>query len=43
MNVTFNQADELDAVLRTAAGSAGLRDASVFAPEVRTADPKHGD
>ena len=43
MNVTFNQADELDAVLRTAAGSAGLPDASVFAPEVRTADPKHGD
>jgi arginyl-tRNA synthetase len=43
MNVTFNQADELDAVLKTAAASAGLPDASAFAPEVRTADPKHGD
>lgn len=42
MHVAFNLAAELDAVLKTAATVAGL-DAAAFAPEVRTADPKHGD
>lgn len=43
MNVTFNLADELDAVLKSAALTAGLPDAPSFTPEVRTSDPKHGD
>jgi arginyl-tRNA synthetase len=42
MRVSFNLAAELDTVLKTAAGVAGL-DAAAFAPEVRIADPKHGD
>ena len=43
MHVAFNLAADLDTVLRTAAATAGLADADAFAPEVRTADPKHGD
>ena len=42
MHVTFNLAAELDRVLKTAAATAGL-DAAAFSPEVRVADPKHGD
>jgi len=42
MPVPFNLADALDAALKTAATSAGL-EAAAFAPEVRTADPRHGD
>jgi arginyl-tRNA synthetase len=42
MHVSFNLAATFDAVLKTAATSAGF-DASDFSPEVRTADPKHGD
>jgi arginyl-tRNA synthetase len=43
MPVSFNLATELDAVLKAAAHAAGLADADAFAPEVRVADPKHGD
>ncbi len=43
MHVSFNLAADLDQALRTAATTAGLADASAFTPEVRTADPKHGD
>jgi arginyl-tRNA synthetase len=43
MHVTFNLADELDALLKSSALAASLPDAAAFAPEVRTADPKHGD
>lgn len=42
MHVTFNLAAELDAALKAAAGKAGL-EADAFAPEVRPADPRHGD
>jgi arginyl-tRNA synthetase len=42
MHVTFNLAAELDAALKAAAGAAGL-EADAFAPEVRPADPRHGD
>ena len=42
MHVSFNLASSFDAALKTAAGAAGL-DATDFTPEVRTADPKHGD
>ena len=42
MPVPFNLADALDAALKAAATSAGL-DAVEFAPEVRTADARHGD
>ncbi len=42
MNVTFNLAAELDAVLKAAAQNAGL-EADAFSPDVRTADPRHGD
>lgn len=42
MHVSFNLAAEFDAVLKAAAGAAGL-DGAAFAPEVRVADPKHGD
>jgi arginyl-tRNA synthetase len=41
MHVSFDIAADLDARLRGAAARAGL-DAE-FAPEVRTADPRHGD
>jgi len=43
MHVSFNLASDLDAALMAAAVAAGLPDASAFAPEVRTADPRHGD
>jgi hypothetical protein len=43
MHVSFNLAADLDTALKSAATAAGLADASAFAPEVRTADPKHGD
>lgn len=42
MDVSFNFAADLDAALRRAAASAGL-DAARFNPDVRAADPKHGD
>jgi len=42
-NPRFNLADELDAALRKAATAAALEDANEFAPEVRPADPRHGD
>jgi arginyl-tRNA synthetase len=43
MSVPFNFAFELDAALRAAAVAAGLPDADSFAPEVRVAEPRHGD
>jgi arginyl-tRNA synthetase len=43
MSVSFNLADDLDAALKSAATTAGLEDAAAFTPEVRTADPRHGD
>jgi arginyl-tRNA synthetase len=43
MSVSFNLADDLDAALKSAATMAGLEDAAAFTPEVRTADPRHGD
>jgi arginyl-tRNA synthetase len=42
MPVPFNLADALDAVLKSAAATAGL-EAAAFAPEVRIADARHGD
>jgi len=42
MHVAFNLATGLDAALKSAASAAGL-EADGFAPEVRTADPRHGD
>lgn len=42
MQVSFNLAGELDHAFKRAASAAGL-DAAAFSPEVRTADPKHGD
>ena len=43
MHVPFDPAAGLDEVLRSAAVAAGLPDADGFRPEVRTADPRHGD
>jgi arginyl-tRNA synthetase len=43
MHVAFHLAVDLDAALKTAAAQAGLADAAAFSPEVRSADPKHGD
>jgi arginyl-tRNA synthetase len=43
MSVPFNFVFELDAALRAAARAAGLPDADAFAPEVRVAEPRHGD
>jgi arginyl-tRNA synthetase len=43
MPVSFNLVADLDTVLKSAATAAGLDDAASFAPEVRTADPRHGD
>ena len=43
MHVAFHLAVDLDTALQTAATTAGLADAAAFTPEVRTADPKHGD
>ncbi len=42
MHVSFNLASDLDAALKAAAGAAGLED-TAFVPEVKTADPRHGD
>ena len=42
MHVSFNLATDLEAALKSAAASAGL-EAAAFVPEVRTADPRHGD
>ena len=43
MHVSFNLAADLDPALKSAALAAGLPDAAAFTPEIRTADPKHGD
>ncbi|WP_414663311.1 arginine--tRNA ligase [Horticoccus sp. 23ND18S-11] len=43
MHVSFNLAADLDQALKAAATAAGLADADAFAPEVRTADPRHAD
>ncbi|MSU65480.1 MAG: arginine--tRNA ligase [Opitutus sp.] len=43
MHVSFNLALEFDSALRSAATVAGLADADALAPEVRVADPRHGD
>jgi arginyl-tRNA synthetase len=43
MRVSFNLVADLDAALKSAAGTAGLPDAAAFVPEVRTADARHGD
>ena len=43
MHVAFHLAVDLDTALQTAATTAGLADAAAFTPEVRSADPKHGD
>jgi arginyl-tRNA synthetase len=43
MPVSFNLADDLDVAVKAAATTAGLDDAAAFNPEVRTADPRHGD
>jgi arginyl-tRNA synthetase len=43
MHVPFNLAADLDPALKSAALAAGLPDAAAFQPEVRTADPRHGD
>jgi arginyl-tRNA synthetase len=42
MHVSFNLAADLEAALKTAASAAGF-DTALFAPDVRTADPRHGD
>lgn len=42
MQVSFNLAADVEAAMSSAAKAIGL-DCSRFAPEVRTADPKHGD
>ncbi len=43
MQVAFNLAAALDTTLQAAAHAAGLAAAEAFRPEVRTADPQHGD
>jgi arginyl-tRNA synthetase len=42
MHASFNLAADLDAALKTAASAAGF-DTAAFAPDVRPADPRHGD
>ncbi|HWZ93855.1 MAG TPA: arginine--tRNA ligase [Opitutaceae bacterium] len=42
MHVSFDIAAHLEAALKTAANCSGL-EATAFAPEVRPADPRHGD
>ncbi|MDR1009843.1 MAG: arginine--tRNA ligase [Opitutaceae bacterium] len=42
MHVSFNLAADIDAAMKTAAAAAGIGDAA-FSPEVRAADPRHGD
>ncbi len=43
MHVSFNLVADIDAAVKSAATAAGLAEADAFAPEVRTADPRHGD
>ncbi len=43
MYVSFNFAADLETALKSAAATAGLPEADTFTPEVRTADPRHGD
>ncbi len=43
MHVSFNLAADLDALLKATAVASGLADATDFTPEMRVADPKHGD
>ncbi|MBL9187265.1 MAG: arginine--tRNA ligase [Opitutaceae bacterium] len=43
MHASFHLAADLDTALKSAAATAGLADAAAFSPEVRVADPKHGD
>lgn len=43
MHVSFNLAADLDTALKSAATAAGLAEAEAFAPELRTAEPRHGD
>ena len=43
MHVSFNLIAEVEQALRAAAAAAGLEEPDAFAPEVRTADPRHGD
>jgi arginyl-tRNA synthetase len=43
MHVSFDIGAELDATLKLAAIRAGLAEPDAFKPEVRTADPQHGD
>jgi arginyl-tRNA synthetase len=43
MHVACPLAADLDAALRTAAAAAGWADAADFQPDVRAADPRHGD
>ncbi len=43
MHVSFDLAGDLDTALKSAAASAGLAEAAAFTPELRVADPKHGD
>ncbi|MDX2185468.1 MAG: arginine--tRNA ligase [Opitutaceae bacterium] len=42
MHVSFNLSQDLDLALKAAAQAAGF-EADTFSPEVRTADPRHGD
>lgn len=42
MQVSFNLATDVEAALNRAAGTAGLN-LSLFSPDVRIADPRHGD
>jgi arginyl-tRNA synthetase len=42
MHVPFNLAADLEAALKIAASAAGF-DITLFTPDVRTADPRHGD
>ena len=42
MHVSFNIASDLEAAVMSAAQTAGL-EAGAFAPELRAADPRHGD
>ncbi|HUR57277.1 MAG TPA: arginine--tRNA ligase, partial [Opitutaceae bacterium] len=43
MHVSFNLAAEVETAVKAAAATAGLEDAAAFAPDVRAADPRHGD
>jgi arginyl-tRNA synthetase len=43
MHVSFDIAAHLEATLKAAASRGGLEDAATFVPEVRPADPRHGD